>query len=154
VASAILDNAINFTAGFILVLIPTLIISQKISASLLLLPVSLLILLIFTASTTITLALLQVFYRDVKYVTNFFMSILFFLTPIFYPPHFIPSEFQWIMHINPIYLVILPFRSCIYGGSLEEIFYMLMRGLFLSLVSIFILKKLWKKKKNELFLKL
>jgi lipopolysaccharide transport system permease protein len=154
VASAILDNAINFLAGFILVLIPTLILSQKISSSLLLLPISLLILLLFTASITITLALLQVFYRDMKYVTNFLMSVLFFLTPIFYPPHYIPADFQWIIDINPIYLVIVPFRSCINGGSVEEIIYMLIRGLFLSLISILILKKLWKKKKNELFLKL
>ncbi|MFP5490937.1 MAG: ABC transporter permease [Bacteriovoracia bacterium] len=153
-ASALLDCFVNFAAAFLIMVIPTLMISQKISASLFLLPISVGILVLFTVASTTLFSVLHVFYRDIKYVTHFAMSLLFFLTPIFYPPDYVPHSLQWIINLNPIYLIIAPFRSALYGGSMQEILAFQFKGLLLSLIFLGLFLKLWQKKKNELFLKL
>ncbi len=153
-SSAILESFVNFIAAFIILLIPTLIYSGTYSLNLLLLPFSLLLLILFTIVSTSLLATLHVFYRDVKYVTQFAMSILYFLTPIFYPESFIPENFRWIIHFNPLYILIEPFRACIYNGSTPEILLMQLKGLVLVSVLLLIFNKFWSKKKNALFLKL
>lgn len=153
-ASAILDNFINFIAAFTIIVIPTLIYSQNFSINLLFLPLALLLLMSFTFISTAILATLHVFYRDIKYVTNFMMSLLFFLTPIFYPVNFIPPHYQWIVHLNPLYMVIAPFRASLYGAESLEITVMLLKSLALTLVLAGLFIKIWNNKKNELFLKL
>lgn len=153
-ASAILDNFINFLASFTFLLIPTLILGQLFSNNLFLLPISIILLVLFTLFTTSILAVLHVFYRDIKYVTSFIMSIAFYLTPIFYPKSYIPENYQWILSINPIFIVIEPFRACLYDGKINEIISMQAKSLVIVMALYFITKKLWEKKKNELFLKL
>jgi lipopolysaccharide transport system permease protein len=153
-SSAILESFVNFIAAFLILLIPTLLLSETYSLNLLLLPISLLLLIMFTIVSTSLLATLHVFYRDVKYVTQFAMSILYFLTPIFYPTSFIPENYQWIIDVNPLYILIEPFRACIYNGSTSEIVMMQLKGLALVLVLLLIFNKFWSKKKNALFLKL
>lgn len=153
-SSAILDNFINFISAFLVIVIPVLFYSGSLNTSLILLPLSLLTLMIFTLATTSILSVLFVFYRDVKYVANFMMSILFFLTPIFYPQNFIPEKYQWIVNLNPIYLVIAPFRASLYGESLPVIGLMLIKALGITLLTSLLFVKIWNAKKNELFLKL
>lgn len=153
-ASAIIENFINFITAFILIVIPTLIYSQEISLNLIFLPLSLLLLMAFTFITTAIFAILHVFYRDIKYVTNFSMSLLFFLTPIFYPTNFVPDQYKWIIQLNPLFLVIAPFRASLYGGETIEIIFMLIKAVALTFVVALIFIKIWKAKKNELFLKL
>lgn len=41
-------------------------------------------------------------YRDVKYLTGFFIQILFYLSPIVYPASIIPAKFQWLLYLNPL----------------------------------------------------
>lgn len=153
-SSAILESFVNFIAAFFILLIPTLILSETYSLNLLLLPFSLLLLIFFTIISTSLLATLHVFYRDVKYVTQFAMSILYFLTPIFYPTSFIPENYRWIISVNPLYILIEPFRACIYNGNTSEIILMQLKGLALIAVLLIIFNKFWSKKKNALFLKL
>ncbi|MFA5582773.1 MAG: ABC transporter permease [Bacteriovoracaceae bacterium] len=153
-SSAILDNFINFLTAFTIIVIPTLIISQNYSLNLLFLPIALILLMSFTLISTAILATLHVFYRDIKYVTNFTMSLLFFLTPIFYPVTFIPPRYQWIVDLNPLYMVIAPFRASLYGGTSYEISIMLLKSLSLTVVLAVLFNKIWNDKKNELFLKL
>lgn len=153
-ASSLLDCFINFFAAFFIMVIPTLLISQVFSINLMLLPLSISILVLFTVTTTSIFSILHVFYRDIKYVTHFAMSLLFFLTPIFYPPDYIPSSLQWIVNYNPIYIIIAPFRGCLYGGAIREILILQSQGLIISIILLGLFVRLWQKKKNELFLKL
>lgn len=153
--SSILDNFINFIAGFILILIPVLFYTREFNLNLFLLPLALLLILLFTVFTTGILAILYVFYRDIKYVTNFGMSLLFFLTPIFYPASLVPENYQIFVEINPIYIVINPFRSAVYGEvEVMSLLWMLLKSSALIIVSYFLLISLWKRKKNELYLKI
>jgi ABC-type polysaccharide/polyol phosphate export permease len=153
-SSSILDNLINFLAAFIILGIPAILYEQSFSTSILFLPVSLFILIVFTVVTTALLATLHVFYRDIKYVTHFSMSVLFFLTPIFYPPSFIPENYRWIVDINPLYIIIAPIRLCLVDGNISDILQVQFKGLIFISLLVLIFIRIWKKKKNEIFLKL
>lgn len=153
-SSSILDNFINFLTAFTILVIPALIFAGSFQLSLLMLPLAAITLMLFTLISTAILAILHVFYRDVKYVTHFLMSVLFFLTPIFYPQTFVPAKYQWLVELNPIYLIIKPFRASIYGGAVTEILFMLLKANSFTFLLLLLFIKIWKNKKNELFLKL
>lgn len=154
VAANILNNFINFLASFLLIGAPAIILSGKGAWGMLFLPLAIIVLAGFTVTTTVLFAVLHVFYRDVKFVVQFCMSVLFFLTPIFYPKSFIPLEFQWLVELNPIYLVIAPFRAALYGESSLAIMLHLVKGTALGAVSGCALVWCWRRKKNELLLRL
>lgn len=152
--SSILENFINFFAAFIILVIPTLLFSDSLSSGMILFPISLALLILFTSFTTSIFSLMYVFYRDIKYITHFLMSILFFLTPIFYPPSFIPSQYKWIIDVNPLYMIIAPFRACLYNTPLPEILMMQLKGFGVVLVLGIIFTTYWKKCKNEILFKI
>ena len=81
--------------------------------SLLLLP--LLIICAFLSATGIGfwLSALNVKYRDIGYITPFFIQLLLFATPVIYPTSFIPEKFQWLLLLNPISGVIEAHRASI-----------------------------------------
>lgn len=152
--SSIFESFVNFFAAFLILIIPTLIFSNSLTTGLLLFPISLVLLVLFTSLTTAIFALLYVSYRDIKYITQFLMSILYFLTPIFYPPSFIPAQYQWIIGINPLYMIIAPFRACLYDTPLLEILTMQLKGVLVVFILGLIFKTYWKKCKNEILFKI
>jgi ABC-type polysaccharide/polyol phosphate export permease len=113
-SSQILDNLINFSAAFAVLLIPTLFLNKIPLVGLLVLPIPLTILFFAVFGMTWMLSTIHVFFRDTRFIVSFVLNVLFFLTPIFYPLDFVPPHFRWLTEINPIYLLIRPFRSCLY----------------------------------------
>jgi lipopolysaccharide transport system permease protein len=63
---------------------------------------SMFLLIIFTASCSILLAGLNVFYRDFKYIMPIGLQVLFFLSPIFYSRSFITETFGELIGLNPL----------------------------------------------------
>jgi lipopolysaccharide transport system permease protein len=59
-------------------------------------------------------------YRDVKYVTPFFVQLLLFITPIIYPVTSIPSNFSWIVDINPLTGIIEAQRAFALGTGIVD----------------------------------
>lgn len=114
VMAQVLDNFINFLAAFSLVLIPVLLVSDFPLWRLILLPLPVLLLCGGVFFLAWIFATLQVFFRDTKFVLTFALNGLFFLTPIFYPPEFVPDRYRWILNMNILYKLIRPFSSALY----------------------------------------
>ena len=152
VCSQILDNAINFIAAFFLILIPLMISGGARTPGLFLLPISLIVLVLGTIAMTSICAILQVFYRDTRFVIPFLTSILFFLTPIFYPREFVPDNFQWAVDWNPVYILIQVFRSVVYDYSFYTFLTQLLVSSGLTLVLLVGTYFYWKRKRNEFYL--
>lgn len=150
--SLILDNAINFLAAFLLIYIPLTIFGKPPGAEILLLPLSMIVLVLGTTAMTSIGAILQVFYRDTRFVVPFLTSVLFFLTPIFYPREFVPESFQWAVDFNPIYILIQCFRGTLYDFNLSQYLTTLSVSLILSLVLMALAHFYWKRKRNEFYL--
>lgn len=146
----VLDGFLNFLASFLLILLPVYFMSDKAIGWLLLLPVALIPLLVGTICMTIIFSVLNVFYRDINFVMGFVFSLMFFLTPIFYPKEFVPKNYQWIIEANPIYYFIEPFRSLIHKSG-ENFLPVISLSFVVSGIMIFLAMFVWKRKKNEFY---
>jgi len=65
-------------------------------------PVAVLCIVVLALGAGMTLAALNVNYRDVRYALPFGVQLLLFVTPIIYPTSSIPERFQWLMALNPL----------------------------------------------------
>jgi ABC-type polysaccharide/polyol phosphate export permease len=153
-SSQVLDNFINFLASFFLILIPFYIFKDKSLLPLTLIPMALIPLLLGTFSLTVALGLSNVFFRDTNFVIGFIFSLLFFLTPIFYPREYVPADWQWLTDINPVTYLIDPFRVLIYDPKFSIFIPSFLKSLGVSLIISVIAVLFWKRKQNDFYRKL
>lgn len=147
----LLDNLINFLAAFLLILGPLLIAHPVSIARLALLPVAVALLLLGVVGMTWILATVQVFFRDTVFIVNFVISVLFFLTPVFYPESYIPESYRFLIHINPIYQLIRPFHSLLLASDWTETRSSFIAATLVATLSLFSAGLLWSRKKNEIY---
>lgn len=150
-ASSILDNWINFLAAFLLILSGVSIFTPVNGRSLLLLPIAVLVLLAGVSGLLGCLSLLNVFYRDVRFITQFAVNLMFFLTPIFYPVEYVPADYRWLIGLNPLFALIDPVRRCVLGASLPDILGALARSLAMTVILLGASLVLWKWRKNDFY---
>ena len=74
------------------------------------------LLLLFTTALAFVLSALNVYYRDVKLATNFFIQLLFFASPIFYSIDKLSLRMKLILFLNPLTFVIENMRRCVIEG--------------------------------------
>ena len=93
-----------------------LITGVAIQKSILLLPLVVVFLIVFSFGVSLILATMNVFFRDTQFLWSVLLMMLNFLTPIFYPESIIPAEFLTIYHMNPLYQIIYFMRTIIIDG--------------------------------------
>ena len=89
----------------------------KLSWTMLLLPLVLLPLLLFTLGISYFVSSLGVYVRDTLYAVGVILQILFFMTPIFYPIQAVPEQFRWPLRLNPLTILIEEAGRCFFTGS-------------------------------------
>jgi lipopolysaccharide transport system permease protein len=67
------------------------------------------------------IAALGVFVRDIAQITGIATSVLFFMSPIFYPISAVPEKFQLIYHLNPITYAVEQSRDVLYFGRVPSL---------------------------------
>jgi lipopolysaccharide transport system permease protein len=95
------------------------------------------------------LSSLGVFIRDMGYLINIIVQILFFMTPIFYPVSSVPQPFKTILSINPMTGIINNARNVIvFGVTLNWLWWIISTviGLIFSYICL-----LWFKKSKKAF---
>jgi len=154
IVSEVLDNTLNFALVFLILLVPTIYLQGNDWAGFMLLPFCILNLFIGGFAISWLLATLQVFYYDTRYVLSFFISILFFLTPIFYPERFVPQEFLFLIYLNPAYYIIDPFRAALYNFEFISFLKSITVSLAVNLSFLVLAKYYWSKKRNALYFRI
>ncbi|MGK0367414.1 MAG: ABC-type polysaccharide/polyol phosphate export permease, partial [Thermoproteota archaeon] len=152
VVAQVLDNLINFLFAFLVICIPILFMSDDVNKmGLIFMPLNLLILIVGTLSASMFLSVLNVFFRDTNFVLQFAISILFFMTPIFYPLSYIPQNYRWLVSINPFYYFIEPFRNSLVDFQMEM--YLISLGKAgIAVVTVSLVTYIyWRRKKNEFY---
>ena len=106
-------------------------------------------LLLLTFGASLVLATVGVFFRDMEYLWNVFMSLLFYACAIFYSMEKIEATAPTvakIMSINPLYCIITNFRECLQPAGVMTWSYVLYSFVF-SIVAILI--GAWMFRKNQ-----
>lgn len=118
--STSLSYAINFGIESLVLLafIPIFPGAFKLSWALLLVPVFLAIQLALIVGLALMTSVLNVIYRDVQYLVNTALLILYWLTPVIYPLKMIPYPYGTLLMINPMAGVMTSLRNVIMEGVL------------------------------------
>ena len=66
------------------------------------------------------LSALGVFVRDVGQITGIFITILMFMSAVFYPVSALPEQYQGILRLNPLVLIINESRKSLVLGELPD----------------------------------
>jgi lipopolysaccharide transport system permease protein len=76
---------------------------------------------VLLASTGLGLILsaMNVRFRDVKYAVPFFIQMGLFVSPVIYPLHYIPSQYQLLLGLNPMTGMIIGFRNSLLGSPTD-----------------------------------
>lgn len=94
------------------------------------------------------LATLNVFFRDTRFVVTFFLNVMFFLTPIFYPEQFVEAKYRWIFNLNVFHHLLLPFRNLVESPVNPDLLKNSVVALMLSCALCIIAAAYWRGKRN------
>lgn len=96
----------------------------------------------------------DVYVRDAEYIINFFVSMLFYATPILYSADmFAGSSIEWLIKINPIAIIINAYRDIFYYQTIPDMQMLgivLLIGILLFYIGLKVFRKLEKGFAEEL----
>ncbi|BCJ87786.1 ABC transporter permease [Effusibacillus dendaii] len=125
---------VNLAISLVILIVGLAILLQTFHWTIVLLPLVLLPLVLFTTGFAWFLASLGVYIRDIGQVIGVAIQILMFMSPIFYPISSIPKEFQEFFYWNPISFVVEDMRRILVWGQFPDwnwlLFGTLLGGLF------------------------
>lgn len=116
----ILANVVAHIVGLVMILVTVFLTGGGIKPHILLVPVYFFLMSVIILGMGWIFSSLNVFVRDVGQMVTILMSLLYFLTPIFWPPAIIPEEYRGFLELNPFYHVVEGYRSCIISGELPD----------------------------------
>jgi ABC-type polysaccharide/polyol phosphate export permease len=146
----ILDNFINFLVSFLLISFLFFLQGKINFGNIIFYSIPIFLLLISVAALVVILTTLNVLFRDLKFVSSFILSLLFYLTPIFYPARYIPINFQFILDYNVFYYLLKPFQILSSSFSVVDFFQSLLGALSVSIILIIIAIYVWRKNRKYL----
>lgn len=114
--SIILSSMINFSIGLILLFAMTLIEGIPLNQYMLLIPYAIVCIIILSSGVAFILTTGMTFFRDVQFIYSVFLTMLTYMTPLFWDLAMIPSKYLWIFKCNPLCDIILFVRSVILYG--------------------------------------
>lgn len=85
------------------------------TATLILLPIVVLLSVLLAAGMGYWLSSICVKYRDVKFALPFFVQILMFVSPVIYPTTILSKNMQWLLSLNPLTGLINAHRAVLLG---------------------------------------
>lgn len=110
-ASSALSGAVDFFIAAVILIGIMIYYHVPVQASLLLWPLFLIPLLMFTTAMGMFFSSLNVKYRDIKYTIPFIVRILLFASPVIYPASMMPEKYQAVLQFNPLVGIIDAFRA-------------------------------------------
>jgi lipopolysaccharide transport system permease protein len=70
---------------------------------------------LFAAALGLWTSALNLQFRDVKHALPFFIQIMVYATPVFYPASLVPAKYAFLLSLNPMATVIDGFRAALFG---------------------------------------
>jgi lipopolysaccharide transport system permease protein len=120
--SIISSNLVKFFIQFLLFLAVFLFYyftntSIKPNASLLLLPVYVMILALLALAFGLIISAMTTKYRDLTFLIQFAIQLWMYITPVIYPISQIPDKYRWVIMANPVSSVVEAFKYGFTGSG-------------------------------------
>lgn len=112
----LLSALFNAAIGFVILAVFSLVVMGPPPLTVLLLPLVLLPLCLFTLGLTWVVAAAGVFLRDLRQVVTVLVTVMMFLSPIFYPLSAVPAEAQAVILANPLAILLERSKDVLFWG--------------------------------------
>ena len=119
--SRVLSSFVTMSFSLVAILIVMVFTKSPFHWTILLFPVPLVFLLIFSAGIGLILSSLSVYFRDITHLYGVITMAWMYLTPIFYPLEAIPENVAAFIQFNPLYIFITFFRDLVLYGTIPPI---------------------------------
>ena len=113
--SAVLSGLVDFSIGFVVLVIFTLAYGLHPTLAALWLPLLLLLAVMTALGVGLWASALNALYRDVRYVIPFLVQFWMLASPVAYPSALVPQRWRWLYGLNPMAGVIDGFRWAMTG---------------------------------------
>lgn len=105
-------------------------------------------LVIFNLGVGMIMSALYMFFRDTTYLYDIFLTLLMYMSAIFYTVESFPGIFQRIFLANPVYCYIKYFRVVVIDGNIPALSFTLLCVLY-ALIALLAGSLIYKKKNHE-----
>jgi homopolymeric O-antigen transport system permease protein len=119
--ATVISGTVNLALALVPLFLILVVTGHPLKASLLFLPVSIFLAALFTLGAGLLLSPLAVFFSDVVELVSVLLTLLMYLTPIFYPMSIVPEHLRWAVRFNPVRSILEVFRDPIYFGKIPPI---------------------------------
>lgn len=89
--------------------------------SVLLLPIPILFLVMFSLGLGLLLSTFAIYFADVIEMYQIVLTAWMYLSPVIYTEELLPSQYLWVVRLNPMYYLISFFRAFVYEGRLPAL---------------------------------
>ena len=114
--SLFLSGMLNHLLGLLVLLAIVVFLVKKVTVFVLLLPVYVFLLALFTIGVSWLVSSLHVFLRDTAQALSIVLTFWFWFTPIFFSVEHLPENLRFIARINPLAYVVDAYRRCLLAG--------------------------------------
>lgn len=119
--ATVLSGLVNLTFALVPLLGLLVVTGHPLRPALLFLPIAILIAAVFTLGAGLLLSPTSVFFVDIVEMVSVALTLLMYLTPIFYPMAIVPEPWRAVVRFNPIRSVLEVFRDPIYFGKVPPL---------------------------------
>lgn len=119
--SRVFSSFVTMSFSLVAILIVIIFTGVKITPTILLFPVPLFFLLVFSMGVGMVLSALSVYFRDIMHLYGVLTMGWMYLTPIFYPLSALPKEVIPFILANPMYYFITFFRDVVVYGTIPSL---------------------------------
>ena len=151
--SVVTSEAVNFVISTIIILAFCLAYGMGLSLFVIFYPLVLLIQYLLLIGISLLVSSITTYFRDLQHFVGIALQLLFYATPIVYAADVIPSNFQWILNLNPMTFIIDGYRAIFYYQEqpvLISLGMTLLISIVLCIIGYLIFNKLQKRFAEEL----
>jgi len=133
--SSCLSSFLNFIIGWLVIYPVFLFFNPEIIFLFPLLMLIFILNFLFLCGLSLSVSILNVFFRDIEHMLGVLLMLWLWVTPVFYPIEMIPEKFRWVCNLNPITPFIAYYSDVLYRAAMPG--FMTLIGVFLwTLLSV------------------
>lgn len=152
--SSVTSGCVNFLISCLIILLFAVFTGSGITWHIVFLPLIMLVQYIFSLALVFLTSAINVYIKDVEYMVNFILNLLFYATPILYPATmFADTKFAFIFKLNPFAYIVEAYRNIFYAHEIpgmKQLFGLLGIGLLVLIICYILFKKLEKRFAEEI----
>lgn len=126
--ASVIAGVVNLALALIPLTAILLATGHPIRPAIVFLPLAVVLAALFTLGIGLLLSPLAVLFHDITELVGVLLTVLMYLTPIFYPIGIVPERYAWLVRLNPIRAVLEVFRAPVYEGAVPDLIHLASAG--------------------------